>query len=56
MKDVRAVFMNQYAVIVIMIVSVAADVRSFVTDQDFLIRPGGQTFCEDTSGETCPYY
>jgi hypothetical protein len=54
MKNVRAVFMNKNAVIVIMVVGVTGYVRAFVAHQHSLIRPIRQTLGQDTSGETRP--
>ena len=55
MKDMRAVLMNQNAGVVVMIVSVAADVRTLVTKQHLLVRTRCQPFGEDTAGEAGAY-
>jgi hypothetical protein len=53
MKYVRPILVNEDAVFVIVIESIASDVVAFVTDQNFFITTGGEPLCKDASGETC---
>src|SRR5215831_11380689 len=55
MKDVRAILMYQNAGIVVVIVSIAADVRPLVAQQDLLIRSTRKSFCDHTAGKTGPH-
>ncbi len=55
MKDVRAVFMNQNAVIVIVVVGVPTDVVAPVNNQDFFTCLACQSFGNNAARETCTY-
>jgi hypothetical protein len=44
MENMRAVFVNQNSRVVVMVVSVAADVQSFVHEQNFFTMLAGKAF------------
>jgi len=47
--------MNEYAVLVVMVVSVAADVRTLISKQHLLVRTPCQTLREYAARETGSY-
>src|SRR5687767_11715694 len=55
MEYVRAILMYQDSGFVVMIVSVATDVRTLVTKQHFFVRTGCEPFGEYTAGEAGAY-
>jgi hypothetical protein len=50
-KDMRPIFVDQDAVVVVLVVGVAADMRTLVDDQHLNTRPGGEPLGQDTTGE-----
>ena len=55
MKDVRAVAVDQHALVVVVVVSVARDVVALVDDEDFFTELGCQTLSQDAAGKTGTY-
>ena len=51
MKDVRAVLVDQHAVLVVAVVGVAADVRPLVDEQDTLAEAGREPLRQHAAGE-----
>ena len=51
MEDVRAVLVDQQAVIVVAVVGIAADVRAAVDEEDALVALARETFRENAAGE-----
>ena len=51
-KNMRTVFMNQNARVIVMIVSVAADVGPSIDQQDLFAGAGGETLRQDAAGVT----
>src|SRR5204863_6302981 len=56
MKDMRAILMNQYAGFVVMIISIAADVRALVAQNYFFVGAAGETFSQNAARESCANY
>src|SRR6185503_3319598 len=52
MKYVWTVLMNQNAGFVVMVISITADVWTFVANQYFLVRTSGESFGQHTPGKT----
>ena len=53
-ENVRAVFVDQDARLVVMVVGVARDVVAAVHDEDLLVANARQPFGQDAAGETRP--
>ena len=51
-EDVRPVLVDEHAVLVVVVVGVAADVRPLVDEQDGLVQLRGQPLRQDAAGET----
>jgi hypothetical protein len=55
MEDVWPIFVDQNSVLVVMIVCVATDVRTLVTQQDLLVRTSRQPLREHAAREPGAY-
>jgi hypothetical protein len=51
-EDVRAVFVNQDAMLVIAIVRITADVIAAIDEQNFFVHSAGKALSEHTPSET----
>src|SRR5687768_18455709 len=51
-KDMWTVFMNKHTMLVVMIVGVAANVRTLVAQQHLLVRTAGEALREHTARES----
>ena len=54
MKNMRAILVNQNAGLVVMIVSIAADVRTLVADQNFLFEPAASRSASTLPAKPAP--
>ena len=55
-EDVRAVLVDQNAVVVIMVIVIAADVVELINDKNLLIRLACQPLRKHAAGKTRSYY
>ena len=52
MEDVRPVFVDEHAGVVVVVVSVAGDVVAAVHDEDLFVAHTGETLGEHAAGES----
>ena len=55
MKDVRTVFVDQNSILVVVVVSIAANMLSAIANQNLFIRACCESLCKYTAGKAGTY-